>query len=365
MGFSLIVFIVFTVLCIVVLGCIMLLATKHSVKAKDRRSHRTMDQADTLPLTAVYVPPISEESLDYLKVYDLPWKPSKARPQELSSVLQKVLNETEEISPLVTELTSQMNDPDDITPQGMGKLIATDQGLTSHILRMVNSPFYGLTQKCDNIFTAIVVLGYNEIHRIVMEERIKKTGLRPSKEQWLHANLTAHIAAYLVNTSRIKVPLGTLITLGMLHDIAKDVLYQKLPTTDEASPPADPRARLQWEVETYGIDHATFGAALARNWRMPERMCQCIEQHHWPMFWPYREIGKLSPDLIHEITFLSIADVASKNFTHELQGTYIGDDYYSAIRKTPNMERILTPELLPDLKRIIKIGTGSEQNISQ
>jgi HD-like signal output (HDOD) protein len=338
----------------------MLRAYQQTNKGKTKLSP-AIDTKDAPAIkTGMYIPPISEESLDYLKAYELPWKPSRERPQEYLPAIQKVLSETEEISPLVTELTSKMNDPDGITPQGMGKLIATDQGLTSHILRTVNSPFYGLNQKCDNIFTAIVILGYNEIHRLVMEERVKKAGIRPSKEQWLHANLTAHIAAYLVNTSRIKVPLGTLITLSMLHDIAKDVLHQKIPLAETGEPPVDPRERLQWEVEHYGVDHATFGAALARNWRMPERMCLCIEQHHWPMFWPYREIGKLSPDIIHEITFLSLADVASKNFTQEIQGTYIGDDYYSSVRKSPNMERILTQELVPDLNRIMKIGTATQ-----
>lgn len=360
MGWSLIVFVVFTVICLCTLALIMLLAYRHSGQSHGRQTPQVEVPSAHTSKTGMYVPPLSEESLDYLKVYELPWKPSRERILELSPELRKVLSETEEISPLVTELTSQMNDPDGITPQGMGKLIATDQGLTSHILRTVNSPFYGLTQKCDNIFTAIVILGYNEIHRIVMEERVKKTGIRPSKEQWLHANLTAHIAAYLVNTSRVKVPLGTLITLGMLHDIAKDVLYQKMPLKEDASPPTDPRARLQWEVECYGIDHASFGAALARNWRIPERMCLCIEQHHWPMFWPYREIGKISPDIINEITFLSLADVAAKNFTQEIQGTYVGDDYYSSVRKSPRMERILTQELMPDLKRIMKIGVDKE-----
>lgn len=360
MGTSLVVFIIFTVICLSALAVIMLLAYQRSGKSPSKKTYTTDSVSASTHKTSMYVPPLSEESLDYLKAYELPWKPSKERPTEYSPELQKVLSETEEISPLVTELTMQMNDPDGITPQSMGKLIATDQGLTSHILRTVNSPYYGLNQKCDNIFTAIVILGYNEIHRIVMEERVKKTGIRPSKEQWLHANLTAHIAAYLVNTSRIKVPLGTLITLSMLHDIAKDVLYQKVPLPNGEQPPADPRERLRWEVEHYGIDHASFGAALARNWRIPEKMCLCIEQHHWPMFWPYREIGKISPDIIHEITFLSVADVASKNFTKEIQGSYIGDDYYSSIRKTPNMERILTPELLPDLKRIMKIGAESE-----
>lgn len=359
MGSSLMVFIIFTVICIIVLGIIIFNASKRHQKSKRKQPVRSSAPHPPSVQAPAYVTPLSKENLDYLKVYELEWKPLRESPSEFIPVLQKILNETEEISPLVTELTDQLNDPDEITPQNMGKLIASDQGLTSFILRRVNSPYYGLAQKCDNIFNAIVILGYNEIHRIVMEERIKKAGIRPSKSEWLHANLTSHIAAYLVKTSRIKVPLGTLITLGMLHDIARDVLKQKMPQP-ETEPPNDPRQRMQWEIENYGVDHATFGAALARAWRIPDRMCKCIEQHHWPMFWPFREVGKLSPDIINEITFLSIADVAAKNFTQDIQGSYIGEDYYNYIRKTPSIERIITLELLPDLKRIMKIATDED-----
>jgi len=52
--------------------------------------------------------------------------------------------------------------------------------------------------------------------------------------------------------------------------------------------------------------------------------------------------------------------VAAKNFTQEIQGTYVGDDYYSSVRKIPKMERILTQELVPELKRIMKIGVDKE-----
>jgi HD-like signal output (HDOD) protein len=352
MGSNVILFIIFMLVCITILVMIRIYAAKSSEKPRKKTT------AKTQPKTPVHIPLMSEEGLDFMKVYDLTWKPSRERPAEFSPEIQKIVNETESISSLVSELTNRLNDPE-ISAQDIGKLIATDQGLTSFILRRVNSPYYGLIQKCDNIFNAIVILGYNEIHRIVMEERIRKMGVKPSKQEWIHANLTSHIAAYLAMTSRVRMPVGTLVTLGILHDIAKDIMAQKLPRA-ETDPPTDPRQRLKWEIEYYGIDHATLGAALAKAWRIPERMCSCIEQHHWPMFWPFREVGKLSPNVVNEITFLSIADVAAKNFTQEIQGTYIGDDYYGYIRKAPKMERILAAELMPDLKRIARIGAEME-----
>ena len=259
---------------------------------------------------------------------------------------------------MITELSSKLSDPD-INPKDISKLIITDQGLTSFILRRVNSPFYGLLQKIDNIFNAIVILGYNEIYRIVMEERISKVGLKPSRNEWIHSNLTSIIAAYLASTSRIGVSGGAMVTLGMLHDIAKIIMEQSLPQPENGFP-LDPRQRLREEVELYGIDHAALGGLLARQWRMPEKLSIAIERHHWPMFWPLREIAQDSSPAIKELALLSISDVAARNFMQEIEGTYIGHDYYRYINKPAKMDSILSPEIIRDLKRIRHLGEAEE-----
>ncbi len=304
---------------------------------------------------ARYVTISSDDDVDsFMAVYDLDWKPNREKPEELSAGIESIINNIESISPLVTELSSRLNDPD-INPKDISKLIITDQGLTSFILKRVNSPFYGLVQKVDNIFNAIVILGYNEIYRIVMEERTSRIGLRPSRKEWIHSNLTSTIAGYLASTSRIGVPGGTMVTLGMLHDIAKIIMEQSLPRP-EGGFPEDPRERLREESELYGIDHAMLGGMLARRWRMPEKLITVIERHHWPMFWPLREIAHDSPDTVKELALLSISDVAAKNFMQELEGPYIGNDYYRFINKPPKIEGILKPEIMRDLKRIKHIG---------
>ena len=253
----------------------------------------------------------------------------------------------------MTDLSVKLSDPD-INPQEISKLIITDQGLTSFILKRVNSPYYGLAQKVDNIFSAIVLLGYNEIYRIVMEERSRKIGIQPDKAEWVHANLTSNIAAYLASVARIGVPSGTMVTLGMLHDIARTIMLKSLPQP-EGGFALDPRQRLRQEVGLYGIDHATLGGILARRWGMPAKLITCIEKHHWPMFWPLREIGQVCPDTIKELAILSISDIAARNFTQEITGPYIGDDYYRFIKKQPKIEGILLPEITKDLKRIHRV----------
>ncbi len=305
---------------------------------------------------AHYVSISTNDNIDdaFMNIYNLDWKPDRELSKEVPERIAKVINGIESISPLVTELSSKLNDPD-INPKEISKLIITDQGLTSFILKRVNSPYYGLYQKVDNIFNAIVILGYNEIYRIVMEERASRIGIKPTREEWIHANLTSTIAAYLSSTARIGVPGGTMVTLGMLHDIAKTIMARSL-SQPEGGFSSDPRERLRQETEFYGIDHAALGGILARQWRMPDKLSKAIAQHHWPLFWPLREVGQISPDTMKELAILSISDIAAKNFTQELSGIYIGDDYYRYIKKAPKMESVLMPEITRDLNRIKHLG---------
>ena len=309
---------------------------------------------------ARYVTVTSEDDVQsFLDVYNLEWKPSQDKELEVPPQVEKVLDKLENISPLITDLSVKLSDPD-INPKEVSKLIITDQGLTSFILKRVNSPYYGLAQKVENIFNAIVYLGYNEIYRIVTEERTRKIGIQPDKAEWVHANLTSNIAAYLASIARIGVPNGTMVTLGMLHDIAKTIMLQSLPQPENGFS-IDPRQRIRQEIELYGIDHATLGGILAKRWSMPARLISCIAKHHWPMFWPLREIGQACPDIIKELTILSISDIAARNFTQEITGPYIGDDYYRFIKKQPRIESILVPEIAKDLKKIRRVMLDGDQ----
>jgi HD-like signal output (HDOD) protein len=309
---------------------------------------------------ARYVTVTSEDDVQsFLDVYNLEWKPPQDKELEVPPQVEKAIDKIENISPLITDLSIKLSDPD-INPKEVSKLIITDQGLTSFILKRVNSPYYGLAQKVENIFNAIVYLGYNEIYRIVTEERTRKIGIQPDKAEWVHANLTSNIAAYLASIARIGVPNGTMVTLGMLHDIAKTIMLQSLPQPEKGFL-IDPRQRIRQEIELYGIDHATLGGILAKRWSMPERLISCIAKHHWPMFWPLREIGQTCPDIIKELTILSISDIAARNFTQEITGPYIGDDYYRFIKKQPKIESILVPEIAKDLKKIRRVMLDGDQ----
>ena len=79
------------------------------------------------------------------------------------------------------------------------------------------------------------------------------------------------------------------------------------------------------------------------------------------MFWPLRDVGQSCNDIIKELSVLAISDIAAKNFTQEITGPYIGDDYYRYINKSPRMESILNPEITKDLKKIRRVMLDTDQ----
>ncbi|MEA2102050.1 MAG: HDOD domain-containing protein [Thermodesulfobacteriota bacterium] len=302
----------------------------------------------------------SDEDMAFSKdIYDLDWKPPRHIDEGICPEIMKTLDAAKEISPLLIELSSTLNDPQ-INPKDVSQLIVSDQGLTAFILKRVNSPYYGLVQKVDNIFNAIIILGYNEIYRIVMEERIKKAGIMPPRDEWVHANLTSSIAAYLASTSSSGISAGPMVTMGMLHNIGKTIIRESIRESPDGFP-SDPRDIIRKEIEIYGIDHATLGGEMARRWGIPEKLCSTVEKYHWPMYWSLRDTAQEIPDIIREISFLCISSIAAYNYTNRIKGTYIGPDYYAFIKKTARMDSILSPEIRRDLDRIKKRFPKEEQ----
>ena len=295
--------------------------------------------------------PTEDEIASLKDAYKLDWRPERKVNSYLPDTVPELVGVSEGVSPLVTELIYKLNAPE-VSAKDIGQLIASDQGLTSFVLQRANSPFYGLVQKVDNIFNAVVLLGSAEVSRIVIEESMNKSGIRPSRSEWFHAYITSIIAAYISNSIGMASNAGTLVTMAMMHDIGRNTLHKNISQQEKENIPEDPRARIRQEIDLFGIDHARLGAMLARKWNIPENVCKCIEVHHWPMFWPLRETAKDVPDITRELAILSVSDVTARHYTGAIEGPYIGEDYYLFIRKPPDPSRILVPELRRRLDRI-------------
>lgn len=169
----------------------------------------------------------------------------------------------------------------------MSAAIERDPALTAKILRVSNSPYYGMRQYIGTLKLALVILGMREIRNIVLGVSVFETlcnGKHRSTTTTLtdHAFLTGALAKQL--SQRLGAgATGEAFISGLLHDMGKLAMLRQLgagyvDTVNENG--AGSKPLLERERETYGFTHAEVGRALANKWNFPRPLADAIWLHH-------------------------------------------------------------------------------------
>jgi putative nucleotidyltransferase with HDIG domain len=184
-----------------------------------------------------------------------------------------------------------VNDPNS-TAEDIAKLISQDPGLAARVLRIANSPAYGLSAQITTITRAVAIVGTQLIRDLVLATSTISAfkdipnELVSLENFWSHS-LYCGIAARLLAEQRGMKHAETEFLAGLLHDIGQLVIFRKEP---EAARRAlllsvegpDDLALHKAEQAVFGFDHAQVGATLLRHWHFPDLLVACVENHHAP-----------------------------------------------------------------------------------
>jgi len=178
------------------------------------------------------------------------------------------------------------SDPD---VASLARRIAQDQAIAARVLRVANSPFYGLQSRVGSIHDAIVVLGFAAVRSLVLAAAVVTglpgghcAGFDPSRF-WRHVMGTAVAAQSLAQ--RLGRPPESLFVAGLLHDIGRLAMVSVYPELfARALTIACERdcSLRDVELEIFGFDHTAVGAALTRRWNLPEEIIDALAYHHQP-----------------------------------------------------------------------------------
>ncbi|WP_018934891.1 HDOD domain-containing protein [Thioalkalivibrio sp. ALJ24] len=175
------------------------------------------------------------------------------------------------------------------------ELVATlerDPVLTVRVLKLVNSPWFGLERPVSSVSRALVVAGLNTLRNLAIS--ITAVGMLPARNdagmdtrRFLEHSLgVATIARRLARL--VEVPEGETtdhFVAGLLHDFGKIVLTRHAgedyrPVLAAA---AGGSAPLQAEeARLLGVDHAELGGLLMGHWRLPGILSGAVRYHHSP-----------------------------------------------------------------------------------
>jgi putative nucleotidyltransferase with HDIG domain len=173
----------------------------------------------------------------------------------------------------------------------IAEIIRRDPSLTSRLLHLVNSVYYGLANPIKNIEEAVFFLGVRQIRQLAMVTPIIEDFQKLTQDRnfawrqfWRHCIGTALMTRELVDL--VKSPEGESdYVSGLIHDVGKIVMSSVFPEHFKAiyhTPPEDRGDLVEMEREILGMDHAELGAFYLEKQKLPELFVQVARYHHQP-----------------------------------------------------------------------------------
>ena len=209
-------------------------------------------------------------------------------------LLQVILQELTDLPPLpavVTRIMHSINDPT-TSAHDLDRLISTDQMLSSQILRLVNSSYYGFPRRVSVVSHAIVILGFNAVRNLVTAVGVGNAfkSFAPTalaREQfWAHSVAVGVCAKTIAQRRKVsQVQVEEVFMGGLLHDIGKLFLDQYFPDQYKVTlkfARANKISLISAEQTALGVRHVVVGKMVAEKWNFPPSLVAMIALHHHP-----------------------------------------------------------------------------------
>jgi len=214
--------------------------------------------------------------------------------REITKKLIKIQEETIKISPEAPRILKLLSD-ENVSIKEIASAIERDITLSARILRLANSPFYGIPRRIGSIKDALIILGISTVRILVVSVCIVSALKNEIIGLQKHSARVAFFARSLAELCKLMFPSEVFIA-GLLHDFGKIAMerifgeeYIKFLQETHSQRNQEEEQRedqmlknLVLEEEKFGITHAFAGAYLLDQWYLPERIVEAVRYHHIP-----------------------------------------------------------------------------------
>lgn len=201
------------------------------------------------------------------------------------------INAIPSLSANMQALFSEIQQPEPSIKR-VSAIIAEDLGMSSKVLQLVNSSFFGVADRVNSIEMAVKLLGLTIIHALVIsfhvfsEFRVPKHSTFNADALWDHCIKVSGISRKLATLYHLGYKeSGDAQIAGLLHDVGKIMLAVKMPAELEKMQhelSGNPVNRFTIEQEVFGATHAEIGGYLMGLWGLPDDVVLAIVEHHDP-----------------------------------------------------------------------------------
>jgi HD-like signal output (HDOD) protein len=187
----------------------------------------------------------------------------------------------------VTRLSKLLND-DNATMKDFEDIIKMDPTLVVRLLRLVNSPFFGLRQHVDSISRAVAFIGMKNLQNMAVTDALKNifntkddSSIFSRKRLWLHCAAVS-ICSKMLAERIFAINGDDAYLCGILHDlgiIVEEQVAEKyfLKACMECGATGSLPV---YEQKFLDADHCEIAYLMTLDWGMPDAIQEAIRDHH-------------------------------------------------------------------------------------
>ena len=220
--------------------------------------------------------------------------------------IERRIKEFPEMPAMCRNLLQSLEDPN-VDFKQLEEQIQYDPGLTSNVLRLANSAFFGATGRVSSLRVALMRLGTRRISEVVTAIMVSPMMLRTLSGYDLRTqDLLKHSVWVAVASEELARLMGyrdvkMLFTAGLLHDMGKIILDRFVEDhRSELLQEGDTESFDQRERNVIGMSHAQAGAMLMSKWNIPEEITAVAKWHHDP---------ESTSEYMEQVNMVHLADI--------------------------------------------------------
>lgn len=191
---------------------------------------------------------------------------------------------------VVMEIMRLCDDPNSNTRE-IAALIENDPVLTTKVLKLVNSSYFGLSKELYSVNQALVLIGYNNMKNLILSTSMlrmfnddKKVGSFSRQELWKHSIGVGIVARFLSKRYRLG-NMEQAFVAGLIHDVGKVIIdwffHDQFVTIINLVDQESCWIR-EAEQRVLRVTHEEIGSYLATRWHLPDVFRETIAYHHDP-----------------------------------------------------------------------------------
>lgn len=201
-------------------------------------------------------------------------------PPDTSSLVE-ALTLLPEQQPATLRLLALLDDPD-VEARDVIAVLETDPAMTARIMTLANSAFFSVRTKADNVWSAVMIVGFNVVRALVAAGSLGVRAGNSEMPRGFYEHAIASAAGASVLASRTRTRAADAFSAALLHDVGAALLYRAHPRgfAQAAAATGGTRMELAAERRVFGFGHDEVAGVVLDALHFPAPLTGAVREHN-------------------------------------------------------------------------------------